>query len=366
MKKKILYISAKDINRGGVQFLIKSWIDNFSNFDDYDIFWYCLGDVENDEFYKEITNKGVSVICGKLDTNSKNRYIKFYKQINELINKEKFDIVHINTGLLVELYIATKAAKANNVKRLISHSHNVNVKVESNIVKKYKTYLRKRIVNNSDYLLACSDMAAISAFGDDVINSDKYSVLKNGIDLSKYNVKHVQNKDEIVFCNIGGLGDQKNQLFLIDVFNNIHNKKSNTKLYIAGKGELKEKLDERINKLNIKDSVILLGEIDNPVELLRKSDAMIFPSKYEGLGIVAIEAQAVGIKTYVSNKVPNDVDITDLVKRISLEYSAEEWASIILKDITQGYDIKNRIKEVRKSGYDISLVTERLEKIYNK
>ena len=89
---------------------------------------------------------------------------------------------------------------------------------------------------------------------------------------------------------------------------------------------LKEKTDE----LNLNDSVFFIpGNTDIPKEY-KSADYMIFPSRYEGFGIVLIEAQAAGVYCFVSEAIQPEAD-AGLLQQLSLNDTAEVWAEAILK-----------------------------------
>ena len=88
------------------------------------------------------------------------------------------------------------------------------------------------------------------------------------------------------------------------------------------------------------------------------------PSRLEGLGFVAIEAQCAGLPCLLSDGVPREVAITNLVHFLSLEENPEKWARKILQ-----YSSQKRIdisKDVLNSGYDINDAIKKLENIYMK
>jgi len=102
-------------------------------------------------------------------------------------------------------------------------------------------------------------------------------------------------KNSFVFINIGRLTEQKGQWFLIRSFKKVVEKHPNAKLIILGDGELKDKLQELIYKLNLQNNVFLLGAQKNPYKFLKNSNCFVFSSLWEGFGIVLIEALALNI-----------------------------------------------------------------------
>jgi len=119
------------------------------------------------------------------------------------------------------------------------------------------------------------------------------------IDINKYQQlsnepleKEYQNifKNSFVFINIGRLTEAKGQWFLIRAFKKVAEKYLNAKLIILGDGELKDKLQELINKLNLQNNVYLLGIQENPFKFLKHSNCFVFPSLWESWGQVLVES----------------------------------------------------------------------------
>lgn len=100
-------------------------------------------------------------------------------------------------------------------------------------------------------------------------------------------------------------------------------------------------------------------------DLLQAMDCFVFPSHYEGLGIVAVEAQAAGLPTLCSDAVPDEVDLTDLVKHIPLSAPVEEWCNAIM-EYNNGYERRNTQQEVIDGRYDIHQTANWLERFYRK
>lgn len=136
-------------------------------------------------------------------------------------------------------------------------------------------------------------------------------------------------------------------------------------MLLIGDGELRGDLEQRILDLEIQEKVIFTGVISNVNDFMQIMDIFVFPSHFEGLGMVVIEAQAAGLPCIVSDTVPSEAHVTNLIKSLSLSLSATEWANEILNSEI----INNRLDaniEVKKSGYNIAESSEFLEKFYSK
>ena len=222
--------------------------------------------------------------------------------------------------------------------KTIIHSHSTsNGKGLSSVVKRIMQYPLR---NQADYFFACSTEAGLWLFGHKVVNSEKFHILQNAIDVDKYCFnqlirdryrKELKLDEKKTFIHVGRFHPAKNHSFLLKLFAEIHKKDPKTILLLAGDGELRSAIEKQITNLDIQDSVFLLGNRNDVPNLLQASDCFLFPSIWEGLGIVVIEAQAAGLVTICSDSIPQEVKITNLVKFVSLQKSAEEWAIIVLK-----------------------------------
>jgi len=292
------------------------------------------------------------------------QYKKAWKHFFEA--NPEYKIIHIHFFTIAGAILPT--AKKNNIPIRIVHSHIVDPKYSiisriGNIILRYKA-----IKNATDYI-ACSDAAGRYYF-----DNLPFSVVKNAIDAHQFCFNH-ETRDKLrnelnvsnkfVVGHIGRFCDQKNHFFIIDVFFEVNKIEKNSILLLVGDGPLKKSIMEKCDQLGLRDKVIFAGIRADIPELLQAMDVFIFPSLWEGLGIVAIEAQAAGLHTIVSDKVPKEVHITSLVNRISLEIPLNIWAEKIIQ-YNNNYKRENTINEICKAGYDIKNNAFNLENFYIK
>lgn len=286
----------------------------------------------------------------------KNNLRSFFK------NHPEYKIVHVHQNCLSS--VALQCTKECGVPVRIAHSH---ISYEKDIKYPIKLYYKAKIPKFATDMFACSELAGRWMFG-----NNKFTVLPNAIDINEYvYLKDVSDKvrrdlninDEIVIGHVGRFHPQKNHSFLIDIFSEIVKQNSNVKLLLVGDGDGKKEIEAKVKRLGIQDKVIFTGVRDDVNRLLQAMDVFLFPSLYEGLGIVAIEAQASGLPCVISNSVPKDCDITSgLVKFISLSDLPADWASVVLK---QSKIIRtNRSDEIISAGYDIFSTAKNLENFY--
>ena len=148
---------------------------------------------------------------------------------------------------------------------------------------------------------------------------------------------------------------QKNHSFLLDIFNEIHKQNQNTVLMLVGKGELKDKIKEKIKALNLEDSVIFTGVRSDIPALLSAMDVFVFPSFYEGMPNTVIEAQATGLPCLIADTITKEANVTGLVRYMPLK-APEEWAKEALNMIS---DTRMQTKKIMiENGYDIESVSK--------
>lgn len=192
-------------------------------------------------------------------------------------------------------------------------------------------------------------------------------VLNNGIDFSRFeralDKKTVRAREGIpenacVIGHVGRFNEVKNHKFLVGVFSEIHKKNEKAFLLLVGNGSLQKKIEEQLKNLGLEHSYKILSERTDIPDLLNAMDKFIFPSIYEGLGIALIEAQKVGLPCVISKEVPDEAIVSNLVKKLDLELSAETWAEETMKfhvASTEYHGIE---------AWDMEHIVHSLEKLY--
>ena len=144
----------------------------------------------------------------------------------------------------------------------------------------------------------------------------------------------------------------------------IKKKKDNSRLMLVGFGEDKEKLKNLIHELNLDESVDLIpGDKVDVSEKYDEADYMIFPSRYEGFGIVLLEAQAKRIPCFVSEAIQKEVDV-GLLNYIKLSEMPEKWAEKILSYIDSNHEIDDSKIQENLNKFSSNEICEQYAKIY--
>ena len=170
-------------------------------------------------------------------------------------------------------------------------------------------------------------------------------------------------KNKFVVGHVGRFCYQKNHEFLIEVFKRVHDKDENSVLLLAGIGELQDDIKKKVSLFGLEDSVIFLGARNDIDRIYQAMDVFVLPSRYEGLGMVAIEAQASGLPVLASPKVPDEIKITNNVWFLPLNDNKDVWAKKVLGCRKISRD--NTSVEIERAGFDISREAKKLEEYYN-
>lgn len=367
--KRVLHMTK--LGPGGISTLtvnIQSLLDReLVNFD------YLVFD-SSPTFYEEkvysLNGKKQIVDVLRYNNNKLLLYYKKYIGAKELIKKEHYDIVHVDASTPMDVVIGI-AAKHAGAKVRILHSHIAGDNKHSYIRSIYLQICRFAMRSVFTDYFSISVSAAEFMFPKAVVKNNSYQLIKNGIIADRYRFdknerKRERNrlglKDKYVIGHVGRFSQEKNHLFLIDVFNSIKSKNRDARLLLIGEGQLKENVQKRVAELGLEKDVILYGTSQEIPSLLSAMDVFVFPSKYEGLGLAAIEAQCSGLPTICSEGIPEEANITDLFKRVQ-GYNCETWAKTIL---TESIDEtrRDRIEDIKNAGYDLKEVANYLQNFY--
>lgn len=288
-------------------------------------------------------------------------YLKALREF--FVSHPEYKIVHVHQDCLSSVIL--KMAKKCGVPVRIGHSHNSSQ--DKNLKYLIKLFYKRKIPANATQLFACGKEA-----GDWMFNGASYRVLNNAIDSNQYTFNaesRAQMRSELgisddafVVGHVGRFHLQKNHAFLLDVFAEVKRMKANTVLLLVGDGNLRAEMEQKAESLDISDSVIFTGVRSDVPDLMRAMDCFVFPSFYEGLGIVAVEAQAAGLSCVVSSGVPTECDVSPLIEHLPLNSGASMWAARVLAQC--GRVRLNTTEDIIRAGYDIKANAEWLQNYY--
>lgn len=295
--------------------------------------------------------------------NPKKNIISYIVSVRKLLKAHTFDIVHneVFFGGGINLLLAKRAG----INKRIAHSHATSDGKTNLIFKILRKPLDSLLLKVATDFIACSTEAGKALFGE----SQSFRFVPNGIDLDMYrNVETTRIKklydtlgipvDATVIGNIGRFEDQKNHVFLIDIFKEIVKKDSNCHLLLIGEGSLEQKIKQKVKDNGLERKVHFLGIRNDIPELLALMDVFLMPSLYEGLPISAVEAQAAGAKLVLSSEVSKETRLSENVQFISLDTSSKEWADRVLQEPFKNLPLED-LEE-----YDMHQTAQLMEEIY--
>ncbi len=293
-------------------------------------------------------------------------YKKWWKDFLQQHQEYRCIHFHIRGTSSIAIPICKKYGR-----KTIIHAHSTSngKSLTSSIKSLFQLSLRK----DADFLFACSEPAGKWLFGENVLTLPNFHLLKNAIDTNIYQFSqeirnHVRRELDLenafVVGHIGRFIDAKNHGFLLDIFNEVLIQKPNAKLLLVGDGPNRKAIENKADKLEIRQSVIFVGFRSDVHKLLQAMDVFVFPSLFEGLPVTLIEAQANGLPCVASNTVPSEVRLTALVEFITLETPPINWAEQVVckkRQLEEAQSIQNAIVE---AGYDIVNSSKELQAFY--
>lgn len=362
MKRMLCILNS--LNNGGAEtFLMKIYrrIDR----ENYQVD-FCLSSDEHGYYEEEALALGSKLY--RVVSKSKNP-IKNFLQIKKIVKENHYSsVMRMNEhALAVPDLIAARLGAA---KKLVLRSSNADSGSKKlRILHKLFCFFPRTIPNVK---IAPSKKAAEYTFGKRNVEKGKVTFLQNGLAVEDFCFekeirdrlrKEMNVDDRFVVGHIGRFQKQKNHKFLIDVFKEILAKKENAMLVlVGGNGELLVETKEYVKTQGLGEKVLFLGNRSDVNKLLSAFDILVFPSLYEGMPNVVIEAQAAGLPCLISDTITEEADITGLVKYYPLEKSAKEWADEAIAQ-SERFERRSYNREFYDAGYTIDVVTEKFIKL---
>lgn len=312
---------------------------------------FCAGlknqDVQVDFLTRseDVSLSNLGFDSGKVHLVSRNRHpFKQLMEMKKIIKENPYDVAYFNIS---ESYncVGIIAAKLFKVKKIVVHSHSSGVEKESKlkglISKLINSICKSVIVACADTRLACSKKAAEWLYTRNTVIDGDYKIIYNTVDHEKFKFdesirekirKEYELEDKFVIGHVGRFCYPKNHRYLIDVFKNVQQKKENAVLMCVGDGPDYENVKQYAEEQGVSDKIIFLGAVTNVSEILQAFDVFLLPSRFEGLPIVAVEAQFSGLPCVLSSNIDDNVVIAENTSLIPVgENDKEIWAETVLK-----------------------------------
>jgi glycosyltransferase involved in cell wall biosynthesis len=335
-KRKILHVVGR-MNRGGVE----TWLMNVMRNLDREQFetHFLVHRAAEGEFDREILRLGGQIHRGASPRN----LLQYATNFDRIVKSNRgFDVVHSHvywfSGFVMRLsYEAGIPVR-------IAHSHTTASGPAWHLPRKiYEKLMRQWIRRYATHRVGMSRQAGIALFGED--ENYAFQLLRHGMDFAPFDKVQpaAAAKSALgiapqrkVIGQVGRFTRVKNHDFTVEVFAKTVADGTDAHLLLVGDGELLPSIRAQINSRGLAGRCTLTGIQPNVIPYFSAMDVFLMPSRWEGLGLVALEAQAAGVPVIASTGVPADVDVIPrLIEHLPLKEGATEWAQEVQRKLNE-------------------------------
>lgn len=365
-KRVHILVSGFTSNYGGVETFL---FEHYKHMDHNRIQVDFLTHVKKPAFHDDIEAMGGRFFYIPV----RNKYpLKYRKELREFFQNhaKDYDAFWCNKCMLNNIDFLRYATMYHIPVRIL-HSHNssnMDVGLKGKLMELMHKYNQNKVESYVTKYWACSDYAAKWLFPSTIYEKKEYTFIPNAVDAIKFRTNETIRatmraelgmEDNYVIGHIGRFNYQKNHEFLIRIFSKIYTMNPKARLLLIGSGELEESVKQQVYQLNLDKVVQFLGVRHDISEVMQAMDCFVLPSRFEGLPVVAVEAQAAGLPCVMAKDgITEQVQIIDSIKFMQLSQTEDEWAKEILKLQHRKMDSYQRIKD---SGFNIDEAAKHLE-----
>lgn len=268
--------------------------------------------------------------------------------------EQGYTIVHSDLNALSVFSLC--AARLAGVPVRIAHSHSTAGKgdTKKNILKYILRPFAKTFATN---YVACSRYAGAWLFGKKAMEQGKVTIFNNAIELDAFRYDRAVRGEvrtelglegKFVIGHVGAFCYQKNHEFLLDIFRDICGQCPDAVLLLVGDGPDRARIEEKARGM----AVLSLGQRDDVGRLYQAMDVFVLPSRYEGLPVVGVEAQAAGLPCLLSDAVTQDAKVTDGAVFLSISNGTGPWVQKLLE--LRDFDRTDTSEQLAKQGFSIA------------
>lgn len=343
------------LSAGGVE----TWLKDLSSYQKHEM--HILVQKPGVGFYDNIVIGNGSTV--EL-INIENGFLCYIYQLFSYFKKNKIKVVHSHVNLSSAWILLI--ALLSGVKVRVAHCHNdkrKDQKSSSSIKVLYYKAMKCLLHFVASHKIAVSQECASSMFYDRAI----VNILPCGLSFERKGCLYREDlsigHNDFVITHIGRFVEQKNHLFLVDLIDEL--KESPIKLLLVGDGNTLPDIKRLVSERNLDCKVMFLGLRDDVNDILHDlTDLFVLPSLFEGLGLVAIEAQYNKVVTIVSENVPKAVDVSNRIKYLPLD-DIDSWVSEIKALIDNRPEKKDFFIKENIKFFTIKYNNSILNEIYN-
>lgn len=325
---------------------------------------------EDHPFYQdEIESLGGR--CIHIPATEGRHFLRYCRALYRIMKDGEYDIVHAHELFHSGMVVLT--ARLAGVRHRFVHAHSCNHEKGNLIRRAYHFAMRRLILWNATEFLACSSLAAKFLYGDNIISRKNYHLIVNSADTKRYLPEEGADRTDHAYpeiLQVGRFSDEKNFLFSVQIAEACKRRGDHFHFVFVGNdgGEYEAAVRRLIDEKQVKDVVSLLGIRRDVDRLMKQADAFLLPSKFEGMPLTLIEAQASGLPCVVADRFSHEADFgIDAVEWLKLEDSPETWAAALERAVQRGRAKKEDIvRAIEKGGFDSSMFGKKLCDLYGK
>ena len=326
--KKVLIV-ASNLCTGGTEKVISD-IARCADPEKYHID-YLIFSRDPGDYDAELLSKGCSISYIPQPAEG---YLRYVRRLTCILREGKYDAVHAQP--MFSSGWAMLAGRIAGTPVRVAHSHGAMPEAQGFIRRLYERFMRRMLLRNATVLAACGVAAGNRLFGEENF-STRGTLVPNGIDISAHAFDPALREetrarlglsDCFVICHAGHLDNVKNQAFLIDLMPDLLLRRPDARLILLGEGRDRDALAAMAAASPCADRISFPGNVEDVAPFLSAADVFALPSIYEGAPLALLEAQANGLPCVISDGVPSDACLTDLVTSLPLS-EREAWADSI-------------------------------------
>ena len=355
---KVLQVMAA-LREGGVETLMHSFYEcaDREQFH-FDVACFSYADGVYREKFEELG-------CKIIALPSKKHIFRSAKALYRALQEGGYDIVHVHQDDLSFLSIFTAWMAKVPVRIVHSHLGKYPHSLPRKILSAITNPIMFRMANG---YFACSEKAKKEFYPARL--QDRVFVMQNGIPMDRFRFSSEERAavrkeygfadGQIVVGCIARMTDQKDPLYLVEIFRLLYESNPNYRLLMLGDGLLREAVEQKIAEYRLQDVCVLTGARNDAWRFYNALDVFALPSSWEGLGISFVEAQVNGLPTFASMEVPAETRISDLIEYLPKEDGPGLWVRRILSAEGRKADV------LCDNRYDIRVIAKTVEEEYRK
>lgn len=334
MKKIKVLIVAGSMEVGGIE----NQLMHLLRWADSDVFEIHFTTTSVHPYYEEeILEEGGS--CIHLPLMKGKNTLRYCWLLYRAMRSGHYDIVHshelFHSGIV--LFLARLAG----IQHRFAHAHSSNQVYGKSLIRRcYRWAMRLLIRWNATVFIACSSMAGSFLYGEKILQQPNYHVMFNSVNTSRFLPRPEATQasrasdDWRILLQVGRFSDEKNFSFTTQIAAECKRRGDRIRFWFVGndgKGNhFEQEVKAMIAEKGLGDTVQLLGIRKDVDALMKQADAFILPSKYEGMPLTLIEAQAACLPCIVADSFSHEVDFElGAVRWLALDRPLEVWADAV-------------------------------------